>query len=192
MGSDNNCRNFYSEVSTPSSYYYENNEHHSSNNPSSDNNNNNNHNHPNSVVQLKTVSSERGWISSDQTSGSLNNLNEVSRVQEQENDSHEQQNSAVNELKSKTYNNHQHYHHSPQWNFGSTLGNSYRLYNDYHYIISPNTPQPCALVAPCATSVQNQNSKSQTHHHIHPMQTTTHHLKKLYYQGSKGLILKRL
>jgi hypothetical protein len=187
MGSDSNCRNFYSEVTAPSSSYYENNERHSANPSNNTNNNNHHHNRPNSVVPLKTVSIEGGWISSDQSSGSVNNLN----GQELKSEAQEQHSAVVvNELRpSKAYGSiNQHFQiPNPQWNFGSTLSNSYRLYNDYHYIITPNTPQQCALVSPCSSSVPSTDSEppAHQHHHIHPLQTTTHHLKKLYYQGSK-------
>lgn len=183
-GSDNNCRSFYSEVTSPSSSYYESNEHHSSNPSNNTNNNNHHHNRPNSVVSQKT---DEGWISSDQSSRSVNNLN---GSQELKSEAHEQHSAVVvNELRpsSKAYaNSNQHFPiHNPQWNFSSTLGNSYRLYNDYHYIISPSAPQQCALVPSSSVPSGESDSQANHHHHIHPMQATTHHLKKLFYQGSQ-------
>jgi hypothetical protein len=185
MGSECNNKSYFSEVSgmpsTPSSYYEL------------------SPNHNNSVSSTRTISNN-SWVNDQQqtnngvnNNNNNNNNNANSTDQNQQDTKHSNNNSSenknsVNESLNSRSNKSSSYGQpttnfqmpSSQWNFSTTLGNSYqRLYNDYHnYILSPNASQ-CALVPTHPTTIPSDSHPI----HIHQMQTS-HHLKKFYYQGA--------
>lgn len=175
MGSDNNCNNYYNieQTSAASTPYYQTLSSQSSSSQSS---------------MVKNINNE--WMNTEQSS----DANSANQNQDSEPESQRDHIMRGNEIPSsrshKSYNqissSQQHLQMTPpQWSF--PVGNSYqRFYGDSHYgiVITPNVSQQGSLVSTPSSSIHSLNSEIQTqsHHHVHQIQTN-HHLKKIYYQG---------